>query len=408
MIVKQSVIEFEKLGLGLYLHLGLYSLLEQGEWTLFSNQIDTECYEALAKEFAPQIGWARKIATFAKGIGCKYMTITTRHHDGFSLYDTRGLNTYDAPHFCKRDLIREFVDACREYGLQPFFYHTLLDWREPTFEADFPAYQKYLRSSIQLLCTNYGKIGGFLLDGQWSKPEADWEEDALYAMIRNHQPDCIIINNTGLEALGKTGHIELDSVTYERGKPHRLPEDAPKYLAGEVSESVCSHWGCATQDMNYKSPADLIRILAGCRRFGANFLLNVGPLADGSLQPIDIAILEKLGKWVGIYEEALRNPRPTYIDIANNPDDFLLKDGKNYYLFCDHLPTDADPNVAATKIFDGYSDEFLLPETIQSITWLDNGESVSFTQTGSAVTVHTTPFVYGRNTVIRVAKIICK
>ena len=97
MIVKQSVIEFEKLGLGLYLHLGLYSLLEQGEWTLFSNQIDTACYEALAKEFAPQIGWARKIAAFAKGIGCKYMTITTRHHDGFSLYDTRGLNTYDAP-----------------------------------------------------------------------------------------------------------------------------------------------------------------------------------------------------------------------------------------------------------------------------------------------------------------------
>jgi len=152
----------------------------------------------------------------------------------------------------------------------------------------------------------------------------------------------------------------------------------------------------------------MIRTLAGCRRCGANLLLNLGPLGDGSLQTIDTAILEILGKWVRIYDEAIRTPRPTDIDIEGKPDDFLLKDGKNYYLFCDHLPTVADPNVTMEANLADYSDRFMLPETIRSITWMDTGDPVRFIQTGNAVTVHTDPFTYGRNTVIRVAKIICE
>ena len=283
-----------------------------------------------------------------------------------------------------------------------------MDWHEESYEADFKTYLKYLRDSVKVLCTQYGEIGGFEFDGKWSRPNDDWEEDELYGMVRKYQPDCILINNTGLSALGVAGHIELDSVTYERGKAHRLPDDVPKYLAGEVAESVCSHWGCATRDLNYKSPAELIRLLASSRRYGANLLLNIGPLPDGSLQPIDVAVLDKIGKWVAIYEEAIYDPRPTYIDIDGKPDDFLLKDGRNYYLFCDHLPTDADPNVADKKFADSYDDCFVLPDTIRSITWMDSGESVKFEQDGDAVTVHTAPFSYGRNTVVRVAKIICE
>ena len=109
------------------------------------------------------------------------MTLTTRHHDGFSLYDTCGLNPeMDTVHTCGRDLVREFVDACHKYDIIPFFYHTLLDWVVESFENDFPTYLKYLRDSVEILCTNYGKIGGLWFDGMWSKPDADWEEDALY------------------------------------------------------------------------------------------------------------------------------------------------------------------------------------------------------------------------------------
>lgn len=93
------------------------------------------------------------------------------------------------------------MDACRAEGLIPFFYHTLMDGYHPDYEKDFPRYLQYLRDSVEILCKNYGKIGGFWFDGMWHKPEEDWEEDALYATIRKYQPEAMIINNTGLSAI---------------------------------------------------------------------------------------------------------------------------------------------------------------------------------------------------------------
>ena len=207
MIIEQRVKDFENLGFGMFVHFGLYSLLGKGEWALDQLKLDPKEYEKLAERFAPKEGWAKEMVAVAKGAGCKYITITTRHHEGYSLYDTCGLTEYDAPHFCGRDFIREFVDACNEQGIIPFFYHTLLDWHEPHYNSDFKTYLKYLRDSVEILCTKYGKIGGLWFDGKWNKPNDDWEEDALYGMIRSHQPDCIIVNNTGLSARGQAVHI---------------------------------------------------------------------------------------------------------------------------------------------------------------------------------------------------------
>ena len=165
MIVKSYIKEFERFGLGMFVHFGLYSVIGRAEWSKKNcNMLDAE-YETYAELFSPKSDWAVEIAKIAKGAGCKYITLTTRHHDGYSLYDTCGLNDYDAPHSCGRDLVKEFVDACRTYGMIPFFYHTLLDWREPSYKIDFREYLKYLRTSIELLCTNYGEIGGFWFDG---------------------------------------------------------------------------------------------------------------------------------------------------------------------------------------------------------------------------------------------------
>ena len=340
--------------------------------------------------------------------GCKYITLTTRHHDGFSLFDTCGLCDYDAPHAaCGRDLVREFVDACREQDIIPFFYHTLLDWHEPLYRTDFPAYLKYLRASVEILCKNYGKIGGIWFDGMWDKPEADWEEDALYGMIRSYQPEAMIINNTGLSARGELGHLELDSVTFERGKPQPLNfEGVPKYVASEMCEIFADHWGYAKEDLAYRSPAEIICELAECRKYGSNMLLNVGPMGDGTLRRMDAAMLELVGEWVGRYEEAIRVPRPAHIEITNKEEDFLLQDGDQYYLFCFRLPMRADANVAQNEEAD-FSDVFELPKQIKSIFWMDNGEAVDFTQEKNQVTVHTVPYRYGRNLVVRVAKISC-
>ena len=212
----------------------------------------------------------------------------------------------------------EFVDACREQDLIPFFYHTLLDWREPSYREDFTAYLAYLRESIGILCRNYGKIGGLWFDGMWDKPEEDWEEDALYSLIRSCQPQAMIINNTGLSARGALGHIELDSVTFERGKPQPLNlSDSPKYIASEMCEILADHWGYAREDLNYKSPALLIQELAQCRKCGSNMLLNIGPREDGSLRPMDGAVLDLIGEWVHYFDEALRAPRPCGIAVEN-------------------------------------------------------------------------------------------
>ena len=119
-------------------------------------------------------------------------------------------------------------------------------------------------------------------------------------------------------------------------------------------------------------------------------------------------MLELIGEWVKMHDEAIRLPRPTYIDIQDKPDDFLLKLNNTYYLFCNNLPTVADPNVTIEGNPNSYSDTFQLPDTIESIQWMDNGEVVDFTQNGNQVTVRTKPFLYGRNTVVRIAKIQCK
>lgn len=408
MVVKRYIQDFENMGFGMFVHFGLYSVLGKGEWAKFSLSVPDEEYEALTAVFNPRPDWARELVKTAKGAGCRYITLTTRHHDGFSLYDTCGLSDYDAIHgACGRDLVREFVDACREEDIVPFFYHTLLDWREPSYNRDFKAYLKYLRASVEVLCRNYGKIGGIWFDGMWNKPEEDWEEDAMYGMIRSYQPEAMIINNTGLSARGTLGHPELDSVTFERGKPQPLNfEGVPKYVASEMCEVFAEHWGYAKDDLAYRSPAQMICELAECRKYGSNMLLNVGPMGDGSLRPIDAAMLGMVGEWVGYYEEAIRTPRPAGIEIEHSKGDFLLKDGNSYYLFCFGLPMRGDGNVAPDEEAD-FSDSFELPERIRSISWMDNGEAVDFVQEGGRVTVHTVPYRYGRNLVVRVAKIVC-
>ena len=392
----------------MFVHFGPYSVYGHGEWAKSCLKIRDETYEGYVNAFCPKENWAKELAEAAAAAGCKYITLTTRHHDGFSLYDTCGLNTYDAPHICGRDLIREYVDACREYGLIPFFYHTLLDWHEPSYKTDFKKYLVYLRESVKLLCTNYGTIGGIWFDGTWDRPNDDWEEDALYGMIRSYQPNAMIINNTGLSAQGALGHPELDSVTFERGKPQPMNmEGAPKYIASEMCQVFNDHWGYTKEDLNYKSPADMIRDLAVCRRFGSNLLMNVGPTEDGTIRLIDRAMLDLMGQWAKIFAEAIYEPRPSGITVENKDCDFILQKDDTYYLFCCDLPMVADVNVALVQGAD-YTDVFTLDREITEITWLDNDEPVSFEQKEGRVCVHTEPFCYGRNLVVRVAKIHTK
>ncbi len=409
MIVRQYVKDFENMGLGMFVHFGVYSTLAQGEWVMHQHKIPKEEYKKLASSFCPEPDWADKLVRTAKAAGCRYITLTARHHDGFSLYDTRGLNDYSTFNYIGRDLVAEFVAACREHGISPFFYHTYLDWYDERFDSDFPAYLDFLRKSVELLCTRYGKIGGIWFDGKWSRKDADWEEDAMYSMIRSYQPEAIIVNNTGLSDLGALGHIELDSVTFERGRPTPINlEGSPKYIASEMCEVFGTHWGHASGDLLYKSPATIIEEIADCRRYGANMLLNVGPMANGYLSDIDSAFYGMVGKWVSLFDEAIRLPRPSGIEVESRGGrDFLLRHGENLYLFCFGLPMSADPNAARAKDEGRYEDIFALPEGehIVSAEWLDDSFPLEHELRDGKSVIKTLPYMYGRNYVVRVARI---
>lgn len=166
---KQYISDFEQLGFGMFVHWGLYSQLGKGEWIWNIGKMDGEEYCKLKDSFTAEDFDADELVLTAKKAGCKYITLTTRHHEGFSLYDTCGLNDFDAPHSpAGRDLIREFVDACNRHDIVPFFYHTTLDWHHPDFEGNFDRYLEYLRQSVEILCKNYGKtaVCGLTATGQ--------------------------------------------------------------------------------------------------------------------------------------------------------------------------------------------------------------------------------------------------
>lgn len=392
----QYIQDFEKLGFGLFVHFGLYSIVGKGEWFLGSNPTaDKQEYEKLTKKFIVKKNWAKELVKTAKVAGCKYITLTTRHHDGFSLFDTCGLNDYDAPHSaCGRDLIKEFVDACRENGIVPFFYHTLLDWHEESFYQDFPKYIDYLVRSVEILCKNYGKIGGFWFDGMWSRRNDDWQEDRLYGTIRKYQPEAMIINNTGLSACGKVGHYEIDSVTFERGNP-AFVDNSDKYRAGEMCQVLNDHWGYASNDCNYKSVKELLENLVDCRRYNCNFLLNTGLRGNGSVNPMDACVLREIGKWVKKNKAAIYDVWSSDIKAENA----IILQGKDcYYAIVKNVPMSADPNVQRGESLG----QVRVESEILSAEWLDNGEKID-TKDGM---FYVSPFAYGESYSIRIAKLI--
>lgn len=401
------VAAFERLGFGMFVHWGLYAQLGKGEWIFHQTpDLSMDEYEKLKNTFTAADFDADALVLAAKRAGCRYITLTTRHHEGFSLYDTCGLSDFDAPHSpAGRDLVREYVDACSRHGIVPFFYHTTLDWHHPDFNDNFDRYLDYLRASVEVLCTNYGKIGGLWFDGNWSKKGADWKEDALYATIRRHQPEAMIINNTGLGALGKLGNAELDAVTFEQGRPTPMNRAGmQKYVAAEMCQTLNDHWGIGQEDINYKSPSALIANLCACRRVGANYLLNIGPTAQGGVEPYQADLLGLIGRWMDSYGEAIYEGRPYGAGSVGG--NFLMKsaDGKSLYLFASDLGRRGSANVVVGGKYTGAYAFGGVADRIKSIRWMDNGEELSFVQGNGMLCVNLTGFEYGKSLCVRVAK----
>lgn len=396
---------FEKFGYGMFIHYGLYSLEGRGEKIMYFEKIPNNEYEKLMERFTAERFSGRELARLAKSAGMRYLCLTARHHDGFSLFDTRGLNRYDAPRSAAgRDLVADFVEGCHAEGVVPFLYHTTLDWHEPSFKSDFPAYVEYLKSSVELLCKNYGKIGGFWFDGNWSRTDVDWKEDELYRMIRSYQPEAILINNTGMSRRGAAGEAELDCVTYENGRPEPLDRRGmAKYLAGEMCETMNDYWGFAREDCHYKSVSTLIESLCSCRKVGANYLLNVSPRGDGSIPDEQEAALRKINVWREAVSAPLYDAVPCGVTCADGQS-FALRlaeENRLYFFVYGLCRADTDGMNGVTKngvrVFRGVN------RPVRKIRWTDNNEELSFEQNADGLSINCSGYPYGKSLVVRVA-----
>ncbi len=300
---------FHEARFGIYVHFGLYSLLERGEWTMYSERIRPADYAPLADQFNPRPGAAAEWCEIAKRAGAKYIVLTTRHHEGFSLFDSRYSDFTSAKHGCKRDIVREYVDAARAAGLKVGLYYSLLDWRYPGYfePGKYPkskaALVDYVHGQVRELMTNYGEIALLEYDGGWM-PDLDpdnahvvefWRSRELNAMVRELQPQIIINNRSGLPEDLDTPEQVVRASRAGRGWESCMC----------IGDSCC--WGYSRFNPNWKSPEQLIQHLIAAAQGEGNYLLNIGPMPDGRVRTEEIERLEAVGDWLAKNEFAIRN-----------------------------------------------------------------------------------------------------
>ena len=391
---------FEKLGFGMFVHFGLYSTLGRGEWVYYilSPEEKKKYFsDEFANKFNPKKDWATKLVRTAKKAGAKYITLTTKHHEGFFLYDSKCLTKWDSVQLGpKRDLVREFVDACNKEGIVPFFYHALLDWHNEDYNNNFPKYIDFLIKSVELLCSNYGKIGGLWFDGFWDKPNEDWQFDRLYKTIRKYQPEAMIINNTGMSDTGSIGHYEIDSVTYERSVPTMVNAPDGKERAGEMCEVFGQHWGYTKNDLDFKSFREILYSLIDCRNSNCNFLLNCGPQANGYMTKLDEAYFLRLGEFIRKNKNFIYNVKKA--DISS-PDCVILQDENYYYAVIKDVLMSVNPNAQLAK---GTSKVTIPDHKIKNAKYLDCNYRVELSNDKHTIFVQ--PFDYGEARAVRVIR----
>jgi alpha-L-fucosidase len=281
---------------GMFIHWGLYSVIGQHEWAMENESIPGAQYELLAKHFSPKPNAARDWAKLARRAGQKYMVMTTKHHEGFCMWDTKLTNYCAAKQAGGRDLVREFVEAARGEGLRVGFYYSLMDWHHPdgahaaNDEAARKRFVEYTHGLIRELMTNYGKIDILWYDVRWPLNAQQWESKRMNQMVLELQPDIIVNNRNGLPGDFST--------------PEQVIE-ASKTGAWESCMTLNDSWGFHKSDDNWKTPKIIIRNLVECSRNAGNYLLNIGPKPDGSVPEESARILETVGQWLGRNGEAI-------------------------------------------------------------------------------------------------------
>jgi alpha-L-fucosidase len=305
---------------GMFIHWGLYSVIGHQEWVMESEGIPIPQYEILAQHFKPKANAAREWARLAKRAGQKYMVMTAKHHEGFCMWDTK-LTDYNAmQQGPKRDLVREFVEAARAEGLRVGLYYSLMDWHHPDgirCETDPEARKRfvaYTHGLIRELMTNYGKIDILWYDVDKPLTTQQWRAEEMNKMVFDLQPEIVVNNRNGLPG---------DFSTPE----HKIQADS---RAWETCDTMNLGWGYQKNDTEWKSPKRIVNDLATCAQQGGNYLLNIGPTADGSVPEESIRTLERVGAWLGTNGPAIYGTDGGASISFGNYDNFTRKGNTLY------------------------------------------------------------------------------
>lgn len=314
---------FQDAKFGMFIHWGVYSVPGDGEWYMENHHVPVAEYEKFAPQFNPANFDAAAIVGAAKAAGMKYITITSKHHDGFAMFATKQnrWNIVDATPYGK-DPLAQLAAECRKQGIKLFFYYSQLDWHNPDYlpvgntghasgrtgEGNFPRYLDYMDAQLSELLTNYGPVGGIWFDGMWDKPEADWKLARTYALIHKLQPAAMVGSNHH-----HAPYEGEDFQMFEKDLPGAntagFNQTGVSQLPLETCETINGAWGYNASDKNFKSTEELIRYLVKAAGNNANFLLNVGPRPDGTLQPEFLERLRAVGAWTAKYGETIYGTR---------------------------------------------------------------------------------------------------
>lgn len=312
---------------GLFIHWGLYSIpagewkgkTNYAEWIRNNAQIPLKVYDKFVNQFDPVKYDPEKWVQMAKDAGMKYIVITSKHHDGFCMFDSKytDFDIMSTPY--KKDVLKELADAAHKAGIKICFYYSIMDWHNPDYlprrewetnrstkGANFDRYVQYMKNQLHELLTNYGKIGILWFDGEW---EENWNNKygkEIYDYVRKLQPDIIVNNRVGTTRNGMQGLSKNGEMLGDYGTPEQeIPATGLPGVNWETCMTMNDHWGYNKHDNDWKSAKELIRMLTDIASKGGNYLLNVGPTSQGTFPQQAVDRLKRIGEWMNVNGESI-------------------------------------------------------------------------------------------------------
>ncbi|MCW3088181.1 MAG: alpha-L-fucosidase [Sediminibacterium sp.] len=382
----------------MFIHWGASSVLGAGEWVMNNRNIRVNEYSNLLRVFNPQDFDAKQWVATAKSAGMQYITFITRHHDGFSNWDTKQSDWKITNTPYAKDALKQLADECHKQGIKLFCYYSLLDWYRGDYQyetgktgkgtgrtnkSNWESYIAFMKAQLTELLTNYGEISGIWFDGHWDQLDNDhdktlqskvnWHYDEIYSLIHRLQPQCLISNNHHLSPIPGE-----DFQAFEKDLPGNNTSGfggaSVSQLPLETCETMNDAWGYNMTDRKFKSVAALVRYMVNAAGRNANFLLNVGPMPNGQIQREFTDTLAALGKWTRQYGSSIYGTRGNIVA----PQDWGVVTANKTSLFAHIMKWPAQPYIFIPQV----------NEKITSARLLANGTAVRFKQQPEGVFVY--------------------